>query len=88
MAAFLALAKLRNIDLNSFLTSNTDLNAFCPFQHRGRVGSDTCLSDLLRPPLSCKARVSKVQCLFLDKNHGNQNKSWLKHTAETTAWYG
>jgi len=76
MTAFLALAKLRSSDLNSFLTSNTDLNAFGPFQHRGRLGSDTCLSDLLRPPLSCKARVSIVQCLFLEKfmdirtNHG------------------
>lgn len=65
--AFLALAKLRKNDLNSFLTSNTDLNAFGPFQHRGRLGSDTCLSDLLRPPLSCKAsRVSIVQCSFLE----------------------
>jgi len=70
MTAFLALGKLRDSGLNSFLTSNTDLNAFCPFQHRGSSGSDTCLSDLLRPPLSCKVRVPLVYCLFPQKSMG------------------
>jgi hypothetical protein len=56
--AALPLAKLRNSDLNSFLTSNTDLNVFCPFQHRGKLGSDTCFSDLVRAPLSCLVSMS------------------------------
>jgi hypothetical protein len=62
MAVFLA--KLRNSDLNSFLTSNTDLNAFCPFQHRGKLGSDTCLRDLLRPPLSCNVSIYSALHFF------------------------
>ena len=48
---------IRKSDLNSFLMSDTDLNTFCPFQQRGRLGSDTFVSDLLRPALSYKTSI-------------------------------
>ena len=88
MSAFLPLEKLKTNDLNSFLTSSTDLNGFFPFQHRGREGSDTSFSVLLRSPLSCK-RQNHVSFMFLQKYYYNfRIIFFLKFTAVTSASYG